>query len=95
MIRENVFEDNDGPNVLITSARDVMLAANRFVRAMQRESTRGAERSVIDGALIQIRECEGVKVEGNSVVEPGKAMQEKLRAEQSNGVETESAFLPR
>lgn len=94
VVRDNVFEDNDGANVLVTSARDVTLAGNRFVRPMRRASSRGADRSIVDGALIQIRASDGVRLEANTLVEPGAALRETTRVEDSLSVDLRHAFSP-
>ena len=65
------FENNDGPNVVISSAEDVVLRNNTFVNAMRRAAPRGSRRGVEEGALIWVTESRDVRVEGSAVENPG------------------------
>ncbi len=71
VVENNLFEDNDGTNVLITSAENVTLNDNRFLQPMQNATTRGEKRGVDPTALIWMTECSGVQIAGNVLAHPG------------------------
>ena len=62
----NAFEDNDGVNLLIDGAQDVLIRGNTFLRAQQSESRRGADRGIDPTALIFLQHCRDVRIEGNT-----------------------------
>jgi hypothetical protein len=78
LITGNKFEENDGVNLLVSSASDVTIADNQFVRPMRNTSVRGTTPGVDAGALIWLSECEGVKVSGVTVTEPGSALKKNV-----------------
>lgn len=73
------FENNDGPNVVISSAEDVLLRNNVFAQAMRREAPRGSKRGVEEGVLVWVTESRQVRVEGSTVENPGPCLRSDLR----------------
>ena len=71
VVEGNTFENDDGPNVVVASARGVAFRGNRFVGAMRHASDRGHYVGVPEGALYWITESDGVTVEGNAIEQPG------------------------
>lgn len=74
LISGNRFEDNDGPNLLITSAQGVRVEGNRFVRPMRMASTFGSDKGVDPDALIWCAESRDVELHGNIVEDAGRAL---------------------
>jgi hypothetical protein len=74
LISGNRFEDNDGPNLLITSAQGVRIEDNRFVRPMHAASTFGTDKGVDPGALLWCAESRDVALRGNIVEDAGPGM---------------------
>ena len=71
VFENNTFEDNDGVNLVIDGAQDVLVKDNRFVRPQQQANRRGADRKIDPESLIWLSNCRDVRFEGNTVVEPG------------------------
>ena len=63
----NAFEDNDGVNLLIDGAQDVLIQGNTFLRPQQSQSRRGADRGIDPAALIFLMHCRDVRIQGNRV----------------------------
>ncbi len=80
LVENNLFEDNDGPNVLVSSAVGVTLRGNEFRRPMENASDRGHGRGVDDEALIWLTQCRDVRLENNRVVEPGTFLKQLVSA---------------
>ena len=74
VIENNTIADCDGVNLLVTSAQDVRVAGNRFVRPMTRPTRRGADHGLDTGALVWLGDCRDVRFEGNTVVEAGPCL---------------------
>ena len=74
LIENNLFEENNGPNLLIASADGVTVRSNRFVRPMQVPSTFTAGKGINPQALVCLTQCTNVVVGGNVVVAPGPGM---------------------
>ena len=55
----------------------MLVKNNRFVRPMGEPSRRGADRGIDPGALVWLSACDDVRLEGNTVSQPGPAL-EKL-----------------
>jgi len=73
VIENNRFEDINGVNLLITSAKDVQVKNNRFVHAQRQPAkTAGAAWGEDPGALIFVTEATGVRFAGNKVEDLGK-----------------------
>jgi hypothetical protein len=79
LIAGNTFEDNHGPNLMITSADGVRVEGNRFVRPLGAATGLGADRGVDPHALVWLG-CTGVSFAGNRIEQPGAAMQRPLAA---------------
>ncbi|MBE3097387.1 MAG: right-handed parallel beta-helix repeat-containing protein, partial [Planctomycetes bacterium] len=77
VIEGNTIEDCSGPNLIIAAAKDVLVKNNRFVRPMGDPSRRGADRGIDPGALVWLSACDDVRLEGNTVSQPGPGL-EKL-----------------
>lgn len=71
VIEDNTFEDNDGPNILLSSVQDVVIRNNHFIHPMWRLNEHGKGAGVDFNSLIWMTECSGVSLQGNLVSEPG------------------------
>jgi hypothetical protein len=90
-IENNLFEDNDGVNLLITSLQNAAIRNNRFVRPMCHPDTLGAEKKVATDSLVWMTECSGVAFAGNAVTQPGPEMKHvvtETTTAQATGLET-------
>jgi hypothetical protein len=74
----NRFEENDGTNLLVTSTRNIDIAGTTFLRPMRQAAPRGEKDGVDPGALIWLSECDGVKITGTTVTEPGPALKKQV-----------------
>ncbi len=72
VIEDNVFEECSGPNVVLTSARGVVLRGNRFLRPQhdQPPST-GASFAIPANAVIWIANSDDVELRANEISDPG------------------------
>lgn len=70
-IENNVFEDNNGINLLISSSTDVRISGNRFIRPMHgpEQNTGGVDLNY--GALIWLAHSKDILLENNVVESPG------------------------
>jgi hypothetical protein len=73
-IEGNTFLDNDGINLLITSAQNVVVSNNHFIKPMQSITDRGAWFGVDENTLIWLTECDNVRFDNNDVVNSGKEL---------------------
>lgn len=80
VIEDNRFEDTDGVNLLVSSARRVRIANNKFVRPMRNPQSRGALFDLPENALAVILESADVDMIDNEVCEPGTNMEELIYA---------------
>lgn len=96
-IIDNIFEENDGTNILVTSAQRVMIDGNHFVRPMWNASTRGADRLPKTDALVQVREASEVDFKDNEIVDAGPIYRERVRIDgASHGIRgAEEGFFRR
>jgi hypothetical protein len=83
LIENNVIEDVDGPNLLITSARGVTVRGNKFVRPMQKPTPIAKAKGVDENALIYITQASEVKLEANEVTGAGPLLKSKVVASDS------------
>lgn len=75
LIEGNRFEDNDGPNIVITSAIGVKVIDNVFMNPMH-QNYHGVLKTPIDEkCLILLRHCKDISMSGNQVVNPGPFME--------------------
>jgi len=78
LIENNRFEDNDGPNLMITSAIGVTVKNNTFVNPMHNKIW---EFSIgPNNALAIVTSASDVKFEGNKVINPGEFMKKTVSA---------------
>ncbi|HEY8966831.1 MAG TPA: hypothetical protein VIM58_10330 [Candidatus Methylacidiphilales bacterium] len=80
VIEGNLFEEIDGPNVLVTSAKEIVFRNNRFVRPMRRDNPLGSEKGVETASLFWLTQCTGVVLSGNRIVEPGLFLKHAVTA---------------
>ncbi|HEY0074124.1 MAG TPA: right-handed parallel beta-helix repeat-containing protein [Abditibacteriaceae bacterium] len=72
VIENNTFEDICGPNLVVTSARDVKIRNNRILNAGQVKSKNtGESYHVALDSLIWIKQCENVHMQNNDIINPG------------------------
>lgn len=71
-IENNTFSDVNGPGIVLSSARDVSIASNRFVRTHTVEPpVTGGRYGVKGDALIHIERTSDIRLRGNVVSSPG------------------------
>ena len=75
LVEGNRFENNDGTNVLVSSAIGVTLRGNEFIRAQESSADRGRAHGADPGALIWLTECQDVHLENNWIVQPGSFLE--------------------
>lgn len=80
LIEGNTFENNNGPNLLLTSADGVTVRNNRFVSPMKVPSTFGTAKETDPTALIDLTQCANVKFENNVVIGAGEGMKKLISA---------------
>lgn len=71
VVEDNSFENDDGTNLLVTSAEGVTIRDNHFLQPMENATARGRALQVDPTALIWLAECSGVDLAGNVVASPG------------------------
>ncbi len=82
VVEGNRFENNDGVNVLITSAEDVILKGNIFVEPMAHVTKRGS-RTLDPDSLIWVTDSRKVVLEGNVFSKAGPALKTPINASPS------------
>ena len=71
-IEDNIFEECSGPNVVLSSARGVVVRGNRFVRPLhEAPPATGASYHIANNAVIWIAESEDVELSKNEITELG------------------------
>ncbi|HEY3329624.1 MAG TPA: right-handed parallel beta-helix repeat-containing protein [Capsulimonadaceae bacterium] len=70
-ITGNTLIENPAPNIQITSARNVTVSNNKFIRPFQAPSNKGASKGVDDNSLVWLSKVDGVTFDGNTVTAPG------------------------
>lgn len=78
-IEGNRFEDNRGPNLIVTSAIGVEILGNEFIRPMNAPAFK-IENIGVDNtnALVYLRHADKVVMKGNTVSSPGAYLKTKL-----------------
>ena len=77
LIEENTFENNDGVNIVITSAQRIHFRNNRFVGAMQHDQpTWGVSPPE---SLYWITQSKDITIKGNQIINPGPYMKRTLK----------------
>lgn len=80
-IEDNVFEDNRGVNLVLSSVIGAKVIRNTFIRPMSVPPSRLDLKAVDnDHALVWLRNSSDVNFEGNRVISPGSYMKELLDA---------------
>lgn len=74
----NTLEDNDGPNLVISSTEGIVVQDNHFIRPMWHANERGKAFGVDPGALIWLTESSGVQLLNNVLTEPGPYLQARI-----------------
>ena len=69
----NRFVDDNGINLLVASARNLLLSSNVFTRPMTEPSDRGSVHFQTS-SLVWLQQCKNILLAGNRVVDPGPAM---------------------
>ena len=80
VIEGNTFENDDGPNLVVSSAEGVIIRNNRFVHPMERATERGSKVGVNPAALLWLTQCSGVEISNNLLVDPGPCLQARIAA---------------
>ncbi len=79
LVEGNRFEDNDGPNIIISSVIGLDVRNNVFVNPMRGESLHNGNSGLDCNALIWATEAEKLNFEGNRVERPGSFMKSTLQ----------------
>lgn len=78
-IENNTFEDSNGVSIVCTSTTGLVIRGNRIAGSHQRKPHPFGELFGIDqGAGIYLKQCQGVVLEGNTIVDPGPFMSEEV-----------------
>lgn len=93
LIADNRIEDNNGLNLLITSAQDVIVSGNRFIRPQHGTSTRGVDRGYDMGALIAVRKSRDVQFIDNRLADPGPHYQTSFDVREAEDVDAEPLIV--
>ncbi|MGC9261644.1 MAG: hypothetical protein ACP5I8_16390, partial [Phycisphaerae bacterium] len=70
----NRFVDDNGINLLVTDATNMLIAGNIFSKAMCLPDNRGAKIGYGASSLVWLQQCKNILLAGNRVVAPGSAM---------------------
>lgn len=72
LVENNTFENMNEVNIIVTSAKDVTIRNNRFVRPYQKPKPGDSrEFDAPPGTLIWLAQCDGVRLAGNTVSNAG------------------------
>ena len=82
-ITGNTFEDNRSVNILITSAQDVTIKDNRFVRPLEAPCAGQTGAKPPPSSLIWLYQASGVKLQGNTVIDPGAELKTLVQVDAS------------
>ena len=78
LIENNTFEDNNGPNLLVTSANGVTVRGNQFIRPMKVPSTFGTAKGINPSALLFFTQCSNLLLEHNLVFDAGDGLKKLI-----------------
>ena len=70
----NRFVDNNGINILVADAKNLLLVDNTFINPMRIPDNRGADFHFGTSSLMWLQQCKNVLLAGNRVTAPGPAM---------------------
>jgi len=70
-------------NILITSAQDVTIKDNRFVRPLAAPSAGQTGSKAPPSSLIWLYQASGVRLQGNTVSDPGAELKNLVQADSS------------
>lgn len=84
-IEGNHFENNDGPNIMISSATEVIIKDNIFINPMHKKY-HGLNPPFSTDALIVITESNKVHFDGNRIVKPGRFMKMTVNISESSNI---------
>ncbi len=73
-IVDNRFVDENGINLLLADAQDVLVSGNRFINPMRNAINRGAAFHFDASSLVWLQQCKNILLADNQVVKPGAAM---------------------
>lgn len=73
-IVDNRFVDENGINLLLADAQDVLVSGNRFINPMRKAINRGAAFHFDASSLVWLQQCKDILMADNQVVNPGAAM---------------------
>ncbi|OJU97796.1 MAG: hypothetical protein BGO12_04375 [Verrucomicrobia bacterium 61-8] len=82
LVEDNTFEENDGIQVMVTSAQRVVFRNNRFIGAMQEDKGSGLGISA-QRSLFWISKSRDITIEGNEIVRSGPLMKRVVEADES------------
>jgi len=85
VVENNLFEKNNGANVVISSAQGITLRNNRFLQPMEDANERGKAVGVKPGSLIWMTECRDVTLHDNVIEDPGPFFKQPLTATATAG----------
>ncbi len=74
----NRFEDNDGPQIIVTTAADVQITGNVFVNPMMAPSRNTTEKALDYHVLIWAAHTAGLDIADNIVMNPGNSMKKTV-----------------
>ena len=79
LIENNLFEDINGPAIVIFSGKDVIIRNNTFCQTMKVKPTEtGGSYGIDHEALIWLGQCEATSLTGNRVYEPGEFLKKTV-----------------
>lgn len=80
VVEDNVCEDIQGPNLVVSSTAGLTVRGNRFVRphATPQKGHTGRDYGIDFGAAIWLTDCTGVRLSANEVIAPGPFLTEPL-----------------
>lgn len=83
----NRFEDDDGINILVCSARGIEIRDNVFIRPMRHPTTFGSDKKADPRALVFVHEADGVRLSGNTVEAAGEGLGALVKTSPTGAVE--------
>ncbi len=79
LIEGNIFENCNGPNLVVSSARNVIVRDNKFVGAQQtKPNDTGASYGIANTAIIWVSDSENIRLEQSQTLNPGPFLQKSV-----------------